>query len=562
MADPELHRPHRMLRRRGAPMLLQRWAWLPAASALVLLLPVLFLHQGVEALPLSTRGRWMVDAVSGQRVKLRCVNWAAHMPAVVPEGLDKQPLDDIVARVAALGFNCVRLTWATYLFTRPRYENLTVAGSLSALGLDEAAAGLAANNPFVSALAVREAYAEVVRAIGEAGLMAVLDNHVSRPQWCCASNDGNGFFGDLFFDPEEWLRGLEAVATRFRGSPQVVGMSMRNELRGANQSEAAWRRYVTRGARTIHRANPDALIIVSGLSYDTDLSFLAARPLPSRFDDKLVLEAHWYSFGKREDWASRSPDRVCADAAREFENRAGFVTRGDDGSSWPLFVSEFGVDQRGTNRADNRFLSCFLAFAAERDLDWGMWALQGSYYWRNGQPGFAETYGVLDANWDLPRNPRFPERFRLIQGMLQDPDSQVPAYLIIYHPLSGQCLLADDTSNVVLGDCRSRSKWSYGGNGTAILSAESSLCLRTVGDGSPVVLSPSCSDDQSAWTMISSSGFRIAGMDAGGSRLCLQGSSGDSPTVETRQCPCLGDPICSENPQRQWFRFVPSNVVV
>lgn len=194
---------------------------LPASALALLLLVLLLVQQGLEALPLSTRGRWVVDAASGQRVKLRCVNWAAHMPAVVPEGLDKQPLGGIVARVAALGFNCVRLTWATYLFTRPRYENRTVAGSLVALGLDEAAVGVEANNPLLSGLTVREAYDEVVRAIGEAGLMAVLDNHVSRPQWCCASDDGNGFFGDLLFDPDEWLRGLDAVATRFRGIPQV-----------------------------------------------------------------------------------------------------------------------------------------------------------------------------------------------------------------------------------------------------------------------------------------------------------------------------------------------------
>lgn len=207
-------------------------------------------------------------------------------------------------------------------------------------------------------------------------------------------------------------------------------MSMRNELRGPNQNEAGWRRYVTRGARTIHRANPDVLVIVSGLSYDTDLSFLAVRSLPSRFDDKLVLEAHWYSFGRRREWETQSPDRVCPDAARGFDAQAGFVARGDEGGSWPLFLSEFGVDQRGTNRADNRFLSCFLTFAAERDLDWGMWALQGSYYWRNGRAGFEETYGVLDSNWDLPRSPRFRERFRLIQYMLQGRASTASISLI------------------------------------------------------------------------------------------------------------------------------------
>lgn len=112
-----------------------------------------------------------------------------------------------------------------------------------------------------------------------------------------------------------------------------------------------------------------------------------------------------------------------------------------------------------------------------------------------------------------------------------------------------------------MGDCRNRSRWSYGGNGTAILLMGSSLCLRVAGDGLPVVLSPECSDNQStSWTLVSSSGFHIAGMDAGGRQVCLQGSSGDSSTVGTIECLCPGDPNCSGNPQEQWFRFVASNV--
>lgn len=155
-------------------------------------------------------------------MKLRCVNWAAHMPAVVAEGLDKQPLNSITMRAASLGFNCVRLTWATHLFTKEHYENLTVGESLRSLGLDKALEGVKRNNGGMVGMGVREAYDEVVKAIGDAGMMVVLDNHVSRPQWCCGGQDGNGFFGDLYFDPDDWLIGLDFVARRFRGYSQVL----------------------------------------------------------------------------------------------------------------------------------------------------------------------------------------------------------------------------------------------------------------------------------------------------------------------------------------------------
>ena len=193
-------------------------------------------------------------------------------------------------------------------------------------------------------------------------------------------------------------------------------MSLRNELRGKNQGIEEWYRYVTLGARAVREANPELLVIVSGLSYDTDLRFLWNRPLTLPNHDKLVFEVHWYSFSKRRDWEALSPTRVCSEARAAFDSRAGFLSLGD---TFPLFVSEFGVDQTGQDVADNRFLSCFLGFAAERDLDWALWALQGSYYWRENTSRFDETYGVLDSNWELPRNPVFQKRFRLIQDMIQ-----------------------------------------------------------------------------------------------------------------------------------------------
>lgn len=66
---------------------------------------------------------------------------------------------------------------------------------------------------------------------------------------------------------------------------------------------------------------------------------------------------------------------------------------------WPLFVSEFGGDLRGTNVNDNRYLNCFLALVAELDLDWAYWTLVGSYYFREGVIGMEEFYGLLTWDW-------------------------------------------------------------------------------------------------------------------------------------------------------------------
>ncbi|KAG9447340.1 hypothetical protein H6P81_013468 [Aristolochia fimbriata] len=87
--------------------------------------------------------------------------------------------------------------------------------------------------------------------------------------------------------------------------PSIREMSLCNELRGPHQNKPGWYQKVKRRVRTIHKANPDVLVIVFGMSYDTDLSFLLQKPLLLKnngsLEKKLVYEAHWYSFtnGKR-----------------------------------------------------------------------------------------------------------------------------------------------------------------------------------------------------------------------------------------------------------------------
>ena len=80
----------------------------------------------------------------------------------------------------------------------------------------------------------------VVNNLGANHLMAILDNHISKPGWCCSLNDGNGFFGDEYFNVDVWLKGLSRVAAMFREVPNVVGMSLRNELRGSRQNVDDW----------------------------------------------------------------------------------------------------------------------------------------------------------------------------------------------------------------------------------------------------------------------------------------------------------------------------------
>jgi hypothetical protein len=170
-----------------------------------------------------------------------------------------------------------------------------------------------------------------------------------------------------------------------------------------------------KGAEAVHSANPDVIVILSGLNYDKDLSFLRNRPVHLTFSGKIVFEVHWYGFTDGEAWKSGNSNQVCGRVVDNMMRVSGFLL--DQG--WPLFVSEFGVDQRGTNVNDNRYLGCFLSVAAELDLDWALWTLVGSYYLRQGVIGMNEYYGVMNWNWCEARNSTFLQQISVLQSPFQ-----------------------------------------------------------------------------------------------------------------------------------------------
>ncbi|XP_024973957.1 uncharacterized protein LOC112512310 [Cynara cardunculus var. scolymus] len=513
------------------------------------------------SLPLSTKSRWVVDTLTGDRVKFKCVNWPAHLKPMLAEGLDKQPLNRIVEHVALLGFNCVRLTWATHMFTR--YSTKTVMQSFKDLNLTKAIKGLEENNPRVLDLTVVDAFSVVIDVIGSYGVMVVLDNHVSEPMWCCGSNDGNGFFGDKYFDPREWRRGLSIVGNRYAHTPMVVAMSLRNELRGPRQNVTEWYKWVRKGARSIHKANCNVLVIISSLHYSIDFTPLKTEPLglDSTLPNKIVYETHRYSFtaGPKNQWLHQPLNQVCDNVIRGINKKAGFLTTGSDPA--PLFITEFGVDLRGGDRADNLFLTCYMAYLAEMDLDWALWALQGSYYLREGVQNVDEVFGLLDNNWAGLRNPGFNRRLDLIHQTLQDPKSRSWNYTFLHHPLTGRCIKNNDMNQIYAGECEGLTGWSHAGDGAPIQLSSTPWCLMVVGDGLPVKLTTNCYEKQSRWKSVRNSRFQFTNEDENGVNLCLDLDPSGSSTILSKKCICAGGGAskCLKNTQSQWFEFVYAN---
>ncbi|CAL5384187.1 unnamed protein product [Camellia sinensis] len=305
----------------------------------------------------------------------------------------------------------------------------------------------------------------VVSNLGKNNVMLISDNHISKPGWCCSKFDGSGFFGDQYFNPDLWIKGLTMMATLFKGTTNVVGMSFRNELRGPKQNVNDWYRYMQKGTEAVHAINSNVLVILSGLIFDKDLSFLIKRPVSLSFTGKLVFEVHWYGFSDGLPWKRGNPNHVCGRAMHKFMRKAGFVLE----QGYPLFLSEFGVDLRGTDVIDNRYLNCLLGVAAELDFDWALCTLAGSYYLKEG-----------------------------VRPIQQPGQPGAKQHKVIFHPLTGQCLQRKSLLEPLnLDPCTDSKAWTYNTQQKTITIKGTYFCLQTDGLNKPVKLGVICSGSTS-----------------------------------------------------------------
>jgi endoglucanase len=394
-----------------------------------------------QKLPLHTSSRWILDA-NNQRVKMRCVNWSGHLEVNIPEGLDKQSIDTITTTIKNQGFNCVRLTYSIDQALNPNlpvsqsFLNAAAAASVSQSDMVNLYHNALAHNPFLSNATTQDVFGAVVDSLWSKGIMTLFDNHVSKATWCCNLDDGNGWWKSAFgyiavnsqyFITQDWLNGLQTQAIWAKAHPGVVAMSLRNELRqllfqNLNHGDD-WYNYVTQAAQIVHAANPDVLIVVGGPASATDLTSVRSRNLDfSGWAGKHVWEFHAYSF------TVTFPNifSSCKEVQLEYGAFDGFLLNQGKPYTAPLILSEFGVGMSGgpnsgLNDQDNAYLSCLVNYMTSNDAEWALWAVQGSYYIRQGTIDYDEGWGLLTHDWSALRNPAFPAMLGGMWNVTQGP---------------------------------------------------------------------------------------------------------------------------------------------
>jgi endoglucanase len=373
------------------------------------------------------------------------VNWPMSGETMIPEGLEWASAEDILDDIASVGFNYIRMGYAIEMIDQVYDRNgedvpLEVA-MIHALGYvngTKVTNEIIAKNPGWTTQTTRfEIWSDVARIAATKGIFISPDVHVGKAQWCCSHTDGNAWFDDYNFNATHWRRGLSYVAKWAQDHSNVVSMSLRNELRESHNVTDLYYNWdtlvgnMTAGADAIHAANPDILIIWSGMQYGQDLSALtsgknlltapcykctairdAARREPKYFSvddhswaDKLVWELHLYSM-------SEDIDTGTCEIVKANFYRNGFNALGMDAPAacntthdcpkanrqTPVLLSEFGSAQDET-LFNNTLQNCLKDYTLEHGVSWMMWSIAGSYRIRSGVQGFQDTWGMTNGDW-------------------------------------------------------------------------------------------------------------------------------------------------------------------
>ena len=345
--------------------------------------------------PLHTNGHHILDA-AGHQVRLTSVNWYGFdQRDFVAGGLDHAPLATIVQEIVDLGVNSVRLPWANETVERnPQVPDYALKA-----------------NPQLKGKHAMEVMDAVIHALADARIMVVLDNHVSRADWCCSDGDGNGLWYNAEYPESKWLADWQTIVRRYKNERWVVGADLRNELRnkaawGGTNPDLDWHAAAERGGNAVLAANPLLLIMVEGPEYSTNFAGFDKLPVRLNIAHRLVYSPHAYNIANH-------PFGSYEDLKQVYDARAGFLLHTEPGV--PLWVGEFGTCQTLDCGSNSDWFVMYIRYLKEHDVGWSYWALNGTQSTGATRKYDAtEDYGLLSPDYQHIAAPRLVELLRTI----------------------------------------------------------------------------------------------------------------------------------------------------
>jgi hypothetical protein len=249
---------------------------------------------------LETRGAFVVNASSGVRVYLKCVNWyGAHSNLFVPHGLESQSIGFLVDKLVESKANCVRIPVSS------DFSNLNPV-----LKPEAVKAVTSEECP------VRERAMDVmdclVRAVQDRGLLVIFNNHCSWPDWVGKREISRQGLWHYEFDDhrkknysmESWITSLEILVRRYN----MTAIDIRNEISDEGKTRVTWGETTdpktdwlaasTVASKRIRAIDESILIILGGLCWNFDLRAMMKNVGPKEVFEsrKLIYTVHGYSY--------------------------------------------------------------------------------------------------------------------------------------------------------------------------------------------------------------------------------------------------------------------------
>jgi endoglucanase len=348
--------------------------------------------------PLHTAGHQILDA-HGHPIRLTSVNWYGFdEKEYVVGGLDHAPLNAIVDQIQKIGVNSVRLPWANETLERnPLVADYAVAA-----------------NPQFKGKHALDVMDEVIAALSEAHIMVVLDNHVSRADWCCSDTDGNGLWYSTDHPESSWLADWQTIVRRYRCNPWVVGADLRNELRngaiwGGADPKLDWHAAAERGGNAVLDENPKLLVMVEGPEYSTNFAGFDKLPVHLHVAGRLVYSPHVYGMA--------APGFASYDQMKKaYEARAGFLLHTEPGV--PIWVGEFGTCQTLHCTFNSDWFRMYIRYLSEYpQISWSYWPLNGTQSGGAGRKyDTLEDYGLLSTDYQKIAAPEIVDLLRTVEA--------------------------------------------------------------------------------------------------------------------------------------------------
>jgi len=325
-----------------------------------------------------TSGRKILDA-NGNAVRIAGINWFGFETSnKVVHGLWAGDYKSMLNQIASLRYNTLRL---------PYSDDILKSGAMPD------SINFYQMNTDLQGLNCLQVLDKIISYAGSIGLRVILDRH--RPD----SGGQSPLWYTSSVSEATWISNLQALASRYKNNPTVVGIDLHNEPHdpatwGSGNTSTDWRLAAQRAGNAVLSVNSNLLIFVEGIQtfngvsgwWGGNLMGVQNYPVQLNVANRVVYSAHDYATSVSDQtWfhASNFPNNLPG----VWDQYWGYIFKNNIA---PVWVGEFGTTLQAS--IDKQWLSTLVSYlgTGTDSFQWTFW---------DWNPDSGDTGGILNADW-------------------------------------------------------------------------------------------------------------------------------------------------------------------